>query len=99
MTVLDQPQQITAWVFLSRVSQLSLELKTGLNTSSRGSVYGAIRGRIIPADMLPPRATKRNKALALAMLLHEQPSSPVIDLARETLSEVLNENGWVVTLA
>lgn len=97
--VLDQPAQINAWVFLSRVSQLALELKTGLNTSSRGSVYKVIRGQIIPEDMLPARATKQNKALALAMLLHDQDSSPTIDLARTTLAEVLAEEGWVITIA
>lgn len=97
--VLDQPEQITAWVYLSRISQLSLELKTGMLTSRGRSVYGVIRGTIIPADMLPKAGTKRNKCLALAMLLHEQPEGPVVNLARKNLNEILAEEGWQITFS
>lgn len=95
-TVLDKPEQITAWYYLSAVSQLALELKSGHNYYGRTSVLKGIQQRgWAPAG----KATRLNKALALAGLLYEQPSSPVIDLARQTLAEVCDELQIEITLA
>ena len=98
--VLDTPAQISGWYYLSAVSQLSLEIRSGRNFYNNGkrSVYGALRGRIIPADMLHPAATRANKVLALAMLCYDQPAGPVIDAARALLDEVADTEGLVVTI-
>lgn len=96
MTIIDTPEGISNWRFMSAVSQLSLELSTGTNFyGSRGSVYGPIRRDYIPG--LPERATKRNKLIALATLLEGQPAGPVVDRARATLAEVLDAAGLVLT--
>lgn len=95
MTVLDQPAQISAWYYMSAVSQLALEIKTGQNYyGSRGSVLKGIQARGLTS--VTGNATRRNKLLALAELLHEQPSSPVVDLARKTLAEALEKDGLVI---
>jgi hypothetical protein len=92
MTVLDTPEQINAWRYLSAVSQLSLEVQLGTNYyGSRGSVLKGIQAN--GWTSVTGRATRRNKLLALAELLHEQPSSPVIDLARKTLAEACEADG------
>lgn len=89
--VLDTPEQINHWVFASAISQLALEVKLGINTSSRGSVLKGIQAR--GWTSVTGRATRRNKLLTLAELLHEQPSSPVVDLARRTLAEACEADG------
>lgn len=94
MTTIDTPAGISHWYFMSAVSQLGLELKTGLNYYGKTSVYKGIRQNMMPD--LPPRATVVNKCVALATLLHEQPASPVIDLARKTLDEKCAELGIAI---
>lgn len=99
MTVLDQPAQITSWVYLSAVSQLSQEISTRTNYYGKRSVYSGIRGRIIPAEMLPARATRTNKVLALTMLVYGQAGSAVIDRAREVLADVAAVEGIAFVIA
>jgi hypothetical protein len=89
--VLDRPEQISAWVFLSAISQLALEVKTGQNYYGRTSVLKGIQAK--GWTSVTGKATKINKVTALAELLHEQPSSPVIDLARKTLDAACAEMG------
>jgi len=90
-TVLDTPEGINTWFYLSAVSQLGLEIKTGRNYYGRTSVLKGIQARGMTS--VTGNATKINKMLALAELLWEQPSSPVIDLARETLQAACDEMG------
>lgn len=97
MTTIDTPRAISHWYFMSAVSQLGLELKTGLNYYGKTSVYKAIRLRMLPDA--PPRATAVNKCVMLATLLHEQPAGPVVDLARKTLDEKCAELGIEITPA
>lgn len=91
--VLDQPEQINGWVYMSAVSQLALEIRTRTNYYGKRSVYSGIRGRIVPAEMLPARATRQNKILALTLLCHGHAPSPVFNLAREVLAEVAAVEG------
>lgn len=94
--ILDTPAQIQGWYFLSAVSQLAFELKSGHNWYGKTSVLKGIQARgWAPAG----RATRRAKILALAHLLDEQPAGPVIDLARTTLQEALDADGLVLTRA
>lgn len=96
--VLDTPAQMSGWVYMSAVSQLSSEISTRTNWYGKRSVYSGIRGRIIPADMIGARATRENKILALTMLCWEQEPSPVIDRARAVLAEVTATEGIIVTI-
>lgn len=94
-TTIDTPEGISNWYFLSAVSQLHLELKTGMNYYGKTSVLKALQLRGYTS--VTGRATVRNKVLALAELLEGQPSGPVIDLARATLAAKLDELGLQVT--
>lgn len=94
-TVLDQPEQINAWVFLSAISQLGFEVSTGQNWG-RVSVLKAIQQRGWAPE---GRATRNAKLLALAGLLHEQPSGPVVDRARGILAEACAKDGVIITFA
>lgn len=96
--VLDQPAQISGWFYLSAVSQLTTEIRTKTNYYGKVSAYSGIRGKIIPAEMLPPRATRVNKIMALTMLCWDQPGGPVIDAAREVLATVEREEGVAFVL-
>lgn len=94
MTTIDTPQAISHWYFMSAVSQLGLEIKTGLNYYGKTSVYKALRLRMFPDA--PARATVVNKCVMLATLLEDQPAGPVIDLARKTLDEKCAELGIAI---
>ena len=91
MTTLTQENGgISAWYFLSAISQLALEVKTGRNYYGSTSVLKGIQQRgWAPAG----RCTRRAKLEALANLLDGQPAGPVIDLARQTLAEALEKDG------
>jgi hypothetical protein len=93
-TVIDTPEGISAWYFLSAVSQLSLEIKTGRNYYGKTSVLKGIQAR--GWTSVTGRATKVNKMVALTELLHEQPASPVVNLARETLAAACAEMGITI---
>lgn len=96
--VLDTPAQISGWVYMSAISQITLEIKTGTNFYGKVSAYKGVRGRIIPAEMLPARATRLNKIMALTMLVWGQPSGPVVDSARDLLGKIAAEEGIVFVL-
>lgn len=67
-TILDKPEQISAWYFASAISQLTLELKTGLNFyGHKGSVLKGIQQR--GWTSVEGRATRKAKVLALSELL------------------------------
>lgn len=95
--VLDQPAQISNWYFLSAISQLSLEIKTGRNFYGKVSVYKPLRERYMPG--FPARATVQNKLLMLATLLEAAPDEdgPVFTSARATLADKLAELGLELT--
>lgn len=102
MTVLDTPAQISAWQFVSGISQLSLEVKTGTNFyGSRGSVLKGLQAR--GWTSVTGRATKKAKVLALAELIATARDNgldgPVTDLAQKTLTEALDANGWVLEVS
>lgn len=97
--MLDTPAQINGWYYMSAVSQLTLEIRTGHNYYGKTSAYTGIRGRIIPADMIPARATRTNKIMALTLLCYGQDSGPVIDGARKVLAEVEATEGIAFTLS
>lgn len=98
--VLDTPAQISAWQFMSAISQLTLELKTGLNFyGHRGSVLKGIQAR--GWTSVEGRATKRNKLLALSELLDtairvDLHDGPVCQSAEEFLAETLAEMGVTI---
>lgn len=63
---LDTPEQISAWVFLSRMHQLALELNTGLK-HSRGPILKAMfMEGLIDADL---KGTKKNKKMVLGLMV------------------------------
>lgn len=73
--MLDKPEQIQAWVYISQVSKVMLEIK-GL--PCRVSVFK----QLMQAGWIPQmRMTHRNKILVLATLVEGQPRGPVIDRA------------------
>jgi hypothetical protein len=64
-TVLDTPAQISMWVFRSRMSQLAIEIVTGMK-SSRGPILAAMyREGLIDVNL---RGTKINKQRVLRMM-------------------------------
>lgn len=63
--ILDMPDQIQAWILLSRMFQLALELNTKMK-SSRGSILASLYYEgIIPNKMM---GTRQNKAAVLKAL-------------------------------
>lgn len=94
-TVLDQPN-ISMLQYFAIVQGLSLELTTGMRYGGTPALKVAQR---LGITSVPGNSTKKNLALALAELIYEQPSGPVIDHARVTLQEVLDAAGWEITLA
>ena len=94
-TVIDTPEGIANWYYLSAVSQLGFELRTGRNYYGRVSVLKGIQARGWVS--VTGRATKINKMLALAELIHGQPAtSPVINRAREALAAACEEEGVTI---
>lgn len=100
MTVIDTPQGIRVWTVLSAVSQLALELKTGHNYYGKRSVYAGLAQHGLLAEGRSPRATKRNKMLALADILtmckENGLDGEVIASAQATLDKACAEEGVVI---
>ena len=93
--ILDTPAQINGWQYLSAVSQLTSEIETGRNWYGKTSTLTAlVRRGIFP----PQRATRTNKMLALAMLIHDVPGGPVVDHARKALAKACAEDGVIITM-
>lgn len=104
MTIsLDTPQQISAWQFMSAISQLTLELQTGMNYyGHRGSVLKGIQAR--GWTSVEGRATKRAKLLALSELLDTAKrvgihDGPVCAHAEKLLAETLASMGLMIERA
>lgn len=98
-TVIDTPAGIANWYYLSAVSQLTLELRTGRNYYGRTSVLTALVNR---GWFEPQRATKRNKLIALATLIDnagDEATGPVFDRAIETVANVSKEMGVILVPA
>lgn len=94
--IIDQPEQLSYLQFVSVIQGLGLELQTGMR-------YGRVSAlKVAQAKgwtSVTGNATRKNLTVCLAELLHEQPSSPVMDHGREILQEVLDAEGWAITLS
>lgn len=63
---LDTPAQIGAWVFLSRMHQIALELNTGMK-HSRGPILKAMYMEgLIDVEL---RGTEKNKRMVLGLMV------------------------------
>lgn len=92
MTIIDTPEGIATWRYLSAVSQLSLEISTGMNYYGKTSVLTALCNQgVFPAM----RATKKNKLIALATLVDNMgdDDGPVVTRAREVIAQGCDELG------
>jgi hypothetical protein len=99
MTIIDtaaHPGFLDEMQFISVVSALSLELATGMRYGRQSALKIAQRKGW---TSVTGNATRRNLTVALAEMTYDQPSSPVFDRARQTLDEVLEQEGWELTLA
>lgn len=80
---LTTPAQINAWVFLSRMHQLALELNTDMKAGRMPVLRAMYREGLIDADL---RGTKANKRAVLALMVETmreadttwQPSASVV---------------------
>lgn len=67
-TVIDTPQGISAWVWLSRMHQIALELNTGLKHSGGPILASMYRQGLIDVNL---RGTKANKKMVLAAMVEQ----------------------------
>lgn len=65
-TVIDTPAGISAWVFLSRMHQIALELNTGMKNSNGPILRNMYREGLIDVEL---RGTVQNKRMVLQMMV------------------------------
>lgn len=65
-TVIDTPDGIATWVWLSRMHQLAIELNTGMRSSRGPILAGMFREGLIDVNL---RGTAANKRMVLAAMV------------------------------
>lgn len=86
--ILDTPAQIQAWVYLSRMYQLALEINTKMK-ASRGSIMASLYFEgILPNKMM---GTRKNKIAVLRAMAERYAEAVPGWIPSESIRRAMNE--------